>query len=118
MVVNLITPLDLTLILTPTHFSSHGEEHAKQFQQLHENVRAHIEKQNVKYKERVDKRQKKVVFKEGDLINDNAYKIDLPGEYVLSATFNVANPSPYVTDEESNKPEQIGNVKSFSSKGV
>ncbi|GJT80165.1 reverse transcriptase domain-containing protein [Tanacetum coccineum] len=96
----------------------------------------HIEKQNAKYKEWVDKRQKKVVFKEGDLvlirlgkerfsagrfgklqpradgpfrvlkrINDNAYKIDLPGEYNVSATFNVADPSPYVTEEETNEPK-------------
>ena len=34
-------------------------------------------------------------------INDNAYKIDLPGEYNVSATFNVADLSPYITDTES-----------------
>ena len=28
-------------------------------------------------------------------INDNAYKIDLPGEYNVSATFNVSNLSPF-----------------------
>jgi hypothetical protein len=28
-------------------------------------------------------------------INDNAYKVDLPGEYNVSATFNVSNISPY-----------------------
>ncbi|KAJ0865931.1 putative nucleotidyltransferase, Ribonuclease H [Helianthus annuus] len=33
-------------------------------------------------------------------INDNAYKIDLPGHYKVSATFNVADLSPYVPDEE------------------
>ncbi|GJX88764.1 putative reverse transcriptase domain, zinc finger, CCHC-type, aspartic peptidase domain protein [Tanacetum coccineum] len=53
--VNPITPLDLTPIVKPAHFSFEGEEQAKQVQQLHENVRAHIEKQNAKYKERVDK---------------------------------------------------------------
>ena len=32
-------------------------------------------------------------------INDNAYKIDLPGEYGVSATFNVADLSPFDFDE-------------------
>ncbi|XP_048229081.1 uncharacterized protein LOC125369850 [Ricinus communis] len=31
-------------------------------------------------------------------INDNAYKLDLPGEYGLSATFNVTNLSPFDFD--------------------
>ena len=29
------------------------------------------------------------------LINDNAYKLDLPGEYNVSATFNVTDLSPF-----------------------
>ncbi|KAD5508850.1 hypothetical protein E3N88_16553 [Mikania micrantha] len=33
-------------------------------------------------------------------INDNAYKIDLPGHYKVSATFNVADLSPYVPDDK------------------
>ena len=28
-------------------------------------------------------------------VNDNAYKIDLPGEYTVSATFNVSDLTPY-----------------------
>ena len=28
-------------------------------------------------------------------VNDNAYKLDLPGEYNVSATFNVSNLTPY-----------------------
>ena len=31
-------------------------------------------------------------------INDNAYKVDLPGDYKVSATFNVANLSPFYPD--------------------
>lgn len=33
-------------------------------------------------------------------INDNAYKIDLPGEYGVSATFNVANLSHFNVGED------------------
>jgi len=33
-------------------------------------------------------------------INDNAYKIDLPGEYNVSNTFNVSNLSLYDADNE------------------
>ena len=32
-------------------------------------------------------------------INDNAYKVNLPGEYGVSATFNVADLSPYLEDD-------------------
>ncbi|GKF44473.1 hypothetical protein Tco_0131025 [Tanacetum coccineum] len=33
-------------------------------------------------------------------INDNAYKIELPGHYNVSATFNVADLSPYKGDSD------------------
>ena len=32
-------------------------------------------------------------------INDNAYRLDLPGEYGVSATFNVSDLSPFSFDE-------------------
>ena len=32
-------------------------------------------------------------------VNDNAYKVDLPGDYGVSATFNVADLSPYFEDD-------------------
>ncbi|GJS71070.1 RNA-directed DNA polymerase [Tanacetum coccineum] len=35
-----------------------------------------------------------------DQINDNAYKIELPGHYNVSATFNVADLSPYKGDSD------------------
>jgi len=31
-------------------------------------------------------------------VNDNAYKVDLPGDYGVSCTFNVANLKPYYED--------------------
>ena len=32
-------------------------------------------------------------------VNDNAYKLELPGEYNVSATFNVADLSPFLGEE-------------------
>ncbi|KAH9658278.1 hypothetical protein KPL70_023423 [Citrus sinensis] len=44
-------------------------------------------------------------------INDNAYKLDLPGEYNVSATFNVYDLSPFdvVEDSRTNPFEERGN---------
>jgi hypothetical protein len=44
-------------------------------------------------------------------INDNAYKVDLPGEYKVSATFNVFDLSPFDVGEDSwlNPFEEKGN---------
>ena len=36
-------------------------------------------------------------------INDNAYKLDLPGEYNVSATFNVSDLSPFDVGENHQK---------------
>ncbi|GKF85248.1 hypothetical protein Tco_0250146, partial [Tanacetum coccineum] len=33
-------------------------------------------------------------------VNDNAYKVDLPGEYNVYATFNVVDQQPYFDPEE------------------
>ena len=45
-------------------------------------------------------------------INDNAYKVDLPGEYNVSATFNVLDLSPFdvgETDSRTDPFEERGN---------
>ncbi|XP_056165625.1 uncharacterized protein LOC130137715 [Syzygium oleosum] len=44
------------------------EEHAKHIKELHSQVHNHINRQNMKYKQRVDIHRKRVVFKEGDLV--------------------------------------------------
>ena len=39
-------------------------------------------------------------FKVLEKVNDNAYKIDLPREYNVSATFNVRDLTPYMGNSE------------------
>ena len=38
-------------------------------------------------------------FKVLERVNDNAYKVDLPGDNGVSATFNVADFTPYLQDD-------------------
>ena len=42
-------------------------------------------------------------------INDNAYKVDLPGEYRVSSTFNVSDLSLFDADSRTNPFEERGN---------
>ena len=45
-------------------------------------------------------------------INDNAYRLDLPGEYNVSATFNVTDLSPFVVGDDdlrANPSQEEGN---------
>ena len=39
-------------------------------------------------------------FQVSEMINDNAYKIDHPGKYNMSSTFNVSDLSPFTTGDE------------------
>ncbi|GKB28436.1 hypothetical protein Tco_0867837 [Tanacetum coccineum] len=47
-------------------------------------------------------------------INDNTYKIDLPSTYNVSATFNVADLSTYVTSSADDEDEEIRDVEQDS----
>ena len=53
-------------------------------------------------------------------INDNAYKLDLPGEYGVSATFNVSDLSPFDAghDLRTNLSQEEGNDEDVGSKGT
>nr|GEU83852.1 RNA-directed DNA polymerase [Tanacetum cinerariifolium] len=125
---NLITPLDLVPILEVGQFSKEG---ADQIKELHRSVLEQIIQHNKQYNEYADKRRKKVLYQEGDLVwihlckdhflawrfgklkprgdgpfrvlkkmNDNTYKIKLPGHYNVFATFNVSDLSPYKEDSD------------------
>ena len=57
-----------------------------------------------------------VPFQIFEKINDNAYKVDLPGEFNVSTTFNVTNLSPFDVgdDSRSNPFEERGNDESYA----
>ncbi|GJU19185.1 RNA-directed DNA polymerase [Tanacetum coccineum] len=77
-----ITPLDLAPIPITEHVSVEGDDRSKQIKELHAQARADGP------------------FRVLKRINDKAYKIELPGHYNVSATFNVADLSPYEGDSD------------------
>ncbi|GKE73146.1 RNA-directed DNA polymerase [Tanacetum coccineum] len=85
---NLITPLDLVPVLEVGRFSKEGTDQSKQIKELHR-----------KLKPRGDG-----PFRVLKKINDNAYKIEIPGHYNVSSTFSVADLSPYKGDSD-NEPD-------------
>ncbi|GKB80584.1 putative reverse transcriptase domain-containing protein [Tanacetum coccineum] len=105
---NPIIPLDLVSVLEVGQFSKEGADQSEQIKELHRSVQEQIIRHNKQYKEHADKRRRFVKLKpRGDgpfrvlkKINDNAYKIELPGHYNVSATFNVADLSPYKGDSD------------------
>ncbi|KAJ9536632.1 hypothetical protein OSB04_un000181 [Centaurea solstitialis] len=127
---NPLSPLDLVPIPIEERTSLDGKRKAELVKQLHEKVRLNIEKRTDQYMKQANKGRKRVIFEperfpakrrsklqpRGDgpfqvleRINDNAYKLDLPGEYQVSSTFNVADLSPYdVGDDSWTNPFQGG----------
>ncbi|GJU02559.1 reverse transcriptase, partial [Tanacetum coccineum] len=82
-------------------FSKEGADQSEQIKELHRSVREQISQHNEQYKEHADKHRKQLKprghgpFRYLKKIKDNAYKIELPCHYNVSATFNVADLSPY-----------------------
>nr|GEW36349.1 retrovirus-related Pol polyprotein from transposon 17.6 [Tanacetum cinerariifolium] len=88
---NPITPLDLVPIPEVGRFSEEGADQSEQIKELYRSVG--------KLKPRGDG-----PFRVLKKINDNVYKIELPGHYNVYATFNVAYLSPYKGDSD-DEPE-------------
>ncbi|KAL4282475.1 hypothetical protein GQ457_16G018630 [Hibiscus cannabinus] len=98
-----------------------GQSKAEYVRKLHQQVKENLERRTQQYTKHVNKGRKRVTFEVGDWIwvhfrkecwsptefqaattrtcpfqvvervNENAYKLDLPGEYNVSATFNVSD---------------------------
>ncbi|GJT11670.1 reverse transcriptase domain-containing protein [Tanacetum coccineum] len=96
---NPITPLDLVPVPEVGQFSKEGADQSEQIKELHQSINLRKERFPAgrfgKLKPRGD--GPFCVLKK---INDNAYKIELPGHYNVSATFNVADLSPYKGDSD------------------
>nr|GEZ76910.1 hypothetical protein [Tanacetum cinerariifolium] len=106
---NPITPLDLVHVPEVGRFSEEGADQSAQIKELHrlvlyregDLVWIHLRKERFlaghfgMLKPRGDS-----PFRVLKKINDNAYKIELPGHYNVFATFNVADLSPYKGDSD------------------
>ncbi|GJT18787.1 RNA-directed DNA polymerase [Tanacetum coccineum] len=105
---NPITTLDLVPVPEVGQFSEEGADQSKQIKELHRSVQEQIIRHNKQYKEHADKHRRFGNLKpQGDgpfrvlkKINNDAYKIELPGHYNVSGTFNVAYLSPYNGDSD------------------
>ncbi|XP_071933078.1 uncharacterized protein [Coffea arabica] len=141
---NPLTPLDLVPL--PSHERAYldGKKRAEFVKQLHEKVRANIERRTAQYVKQANKGRQKLIFEPSDWvwlhmrkerfpvqrrnklqprgdgpfqvlerINDNAYKLDLLGEYGVSATFNVSDLAPFDADDafdlRANPSQEEGN---------
>ncbi|GKD14244.1 RNA-directed DNA polymerase, partial [Tanacetum coccineum] len=84
---NPITPLDLVPVQEVGQFSEEGADQSEQIKELH---RAFWKVETAR----------RLSFRVLKKINDNAYKIELPGHYNVSSTFNVSYLSPYKEDSD------------------
>ncbi|GJY78299.1 RNA-directed DNA polymerase [Tanacetum coccineum] len=88
---NPFTPLDLTPISLIEHFSIAGDDQEGDLVWIHLRKERFPAGRFGKLKPRADG-----PFRVLKRINDNAYKIELPGYYNVSTTFNVVDLSPYI----------------------
>nr|GFB86179.1 RNA-directed DNA polymerase [Tanacetum cinerariifolium] len=106
---NPFTPLDLASLPGVDTFSAEGDDRASQIKSLHEQVV--FQEGDLVWiflrRERFPQRRFGKLQPRADgpfhvlqRINDNAYKIDLPGHYGVSGTFNVTDLSPYTEGDE------------------
>ncbi|KAK4841756.1 hypothetical protein QYF36_009976 [Acer negundo] len=106
---NPLNPLDLIPLPVNEHVNLDGKKKAEFVKQIHEKTRQNIERRTEQYanqankghgfhmrKERFPVQRLSILLPRGDgpfqvieRINDNAYKLDLPGEYNISASFNM-----------------------------
>ncbi|GKV11007.1 hypothetical protein SLEP1_g22296 [Rubroshorea leprosula] len=102
---NPLTPLDLLPLPIDEQASLDGKKKAEVVKQLHDRERFPAQRRS-KLQPRGDG-----PFQVIARINDNAYKLELPGEYNVSATFNISDLSPFdVGDDLRTNPfEERGN---------
>ena len=103
---NPLTPLDLIPLPVSEHVNLDGKKKAEIVKQIYEKAKFNIEWRTEQYAKQANKGGHKLIFKPGDWVWFE-YKLDLPGEYNISATFNVFDFSPFdVGDDLRTNPLQ------------
>ncbi|GKA83930.1 RNA-directed DNA polymerase [Tanacetum coccineum] len=95
---NPITPLELAPISVTEPTNGDAEQKATNIKQLHQQIPEQILHHNKQFPaDRFGKLKPRAdgPFRVLKKVNDNAYKLELPSHYNVSASFNVADLSPY-----------------------
>ncbi|KAK8600731.1 hypothetical protein V6N12_050582 [Hibiscus sabdariffa] len=117
---NPTTPLDMLPLPYEQVINRDEQSKAEFVKKMHQQVKENLERRTQQYETRANKGKKRVTFEVGDWIvekvNDNAYKVDLPGEYNVSATFNISDLTPFIdsADLRSNPFQEGGDDVSTS----
>ncbi|WVZ51899.1 hypothetical protein U9M48_002999 [Paspalum notatum var. saurae] len=122
-------PINLLPLPTGERVHHDAKERADFILKLHKTTKDNIEKINERYRDAGNKGRKEINLEPGDLvwlhlrkdrfphlrksspelmiiekINDNAYKLELPPEFGVSLTFNIADLKPYLGEEDEFEP--------------